>query len=120
MRDDRDLSPDRPKPGQPGSPGLSSDADRRADEEHYHDLQRARQTRVAKVLVALFLIGVLVAFIVANSQSVVVHFVFVTRRPALIWVMFACAVMGGIIGYLIGRPGKQVRLHRRKDEPKKD
>jgi uncharacterized integral membrane protein len=117
MRDDRDLSSDRP---QQSAGGIPSDADSRADQEHYRALQRERQTRVAKVLVALFLVGVLVAFIVANSQSVVVHFVFVTRKPALIWVMFACAVLGGIIGYLIGRPGKQVRLHRPKEEPKKD
>jgi uncharacterized integral membrane protein len=74
---------------------------------------------VAKVLVTLFILGVLIAFIVANSQSVVVHFVFVTRKPALIWVMFACAVLGGIVGYLIGRPGKQVRFHRQKEEQKK-
>jgi uncharacterized integral membrane protein len=90
------------------------------NEDYDHELRRERQTRVAKVLVALFLLGVLVAFIVANSQSVVVHFVFVTRRPALIWVMFTCAVLGGIIGYLIGRPGKQVRLRRQKEQPKKD
>jgi uncharacterized integral membrane protein len=117
LRDDRDLSPDRPHSGQPLSP---SDAEHRADQEHQRALTRDRQTRVAKVLVLLFVLGVLVAFIVANSQSVVVHFVFVTRRPALIWVMFACAVLGGIIGYLIGRPGKQVRFHRKKEEPHKD
>jgi hypothetical protein len=29
-------------------------------------------------------------------------------------------VLGGIIGYLIGRPGRQVRLHRQTQEPKKD
>ena len=58
---------------------------------------------------ALLLVGILIAFIVANSQSVVVHFVFFTRRPALIWVMFACAVLGGIVGYLIGKPGRQLR-----------
>jgi uncharacterized integral membrane protein len=115
MRDDRDLSPNRP---QPGIPGVPADADHKADQEHYRDLQRARQARVAKVLVILFLAGVLIAFIVANSQSVVVHFVFVTRRPALIWVMFFCALVGGIVGYLIGRPGKQVRLHRQKDASK--
>jgi uncharacterized integral membrane protein len=117
MRDDRDLSPDR---SQPDPTGVPSGAGRKADQEHYRELQRQRQTRVAKVLVALFLAGVLVAFIVANSQSVIVHFVFVTRRPALIWVMFTCAVLGGVIGYLIGRPGKHVRLHSRREEPKKD
>jgi uncharacterized integral membrane protein len=116
MRDDHDLSSGRP---QPAGPGIPSDADRRADQEHYRDLQRERQARVAKVLVTLFLAGVLIAFIVANSQSVIVHFVFVTRKPALIWVMFACAVLGGIVGYLIGRPGKQVRFHRKKEEPRK-
>jgi uncharacterized integral membrane protein len=117
MRDDRDLSPDRSRPSPPPAPG--TDAERRADAEHYRQLQRERQTRVAKTAVALFLAGVLIAFIVSNSQSVIVHFVFVTRRPALIWVMFACAVLGGIIGYLVGRPGRQVRLHRKKEEPTK-
>jgi uncharacterized integral membrane protein len=109
VRDDRDLTPGAAPHLPPGD-----------DRDPYRDLQRERQGRVVKVVVALFLLGVLIAFIVANSQSVVVHFVFVTRRPALIWVMFTCAILGGIIGYLIGRPGKQVRLHRRKDEPKKD
>ena len=65
MRDDRDLSSDRPQPDEDGIP---SESDRKADQEHYRDLQRERQTRVAKVLLALFLVGVLVAFIVANSQ----------------------------------------------------
>jgi uncharacterized integral membrane protein len=59
----------------------------------------------------------LIAFIVANGDSVPVKFVFFTRRPPLIWVMFACAVLGGILGYMVGRPGKQVRLHRKKDQP---
>ena len=40
------------------------------------------------------------------------------RHPRLIWVMFSCAVAGGILGYLIGRPGRQVRFHRKKDEEK--
>jgi uncharacterized integral membrane protein len=115
MRDDRDLS----GPGQPTPPGMPEDADRRADQDHLHQLQRERQTRVAKVVVVLFILAVLIAFIVANSQSVIVHFVFFTRRPGLIWVMFACAVLGGLVGYLIGRPGRQFRFHRPKEEPKK-
>jgi uncharacterized integral membrane protein len=91
------------------------ETDRQADQEHLRELQRARQARVAKVLVTLAIVVILVIFIISNSQPVQVDFVFVTRHPRLIWVMFACAVLGGIVGYLIGRPGKQVRLNRRRE-----
>jgi uncharacterized integral membrane protein len=97
-------------PGQPGAAGHEPDIDSRA-------LQKERQARVVKVLIALGLAVILIIFIVSNSKPVDVDFVFVTRHPRLIWVMFACSVIGGIIGYLIGKPGKQVRLHRKKDEP---
>jgi len=99
------------------SSGQPSD-EQKADSEHSHQLQRERQARVAKVVVALFILGVLIAFIVANGQAVKVNFVFVTRHPPLIWVMFSCSVLGGILGYLVGRPGKQVRFHRKKEEPR--
>ena len=92
----------------------------KADEEHLKALQRARQARVAKVLVALVLVVLLVVFIIQNSQRVPVDFVFVTRMARLIWVMLACAVVGGVVGYLIGRPGKQFPLHKRSDEHKKE
>jgi uncharacterized integral membrane protein len=109
--------PDVPAEKREGTPVPGqTDADRKADEAHLRDLQRARQARVAKVLVALAIVVILIIFIVSNSQPVPVDFVFVTRRPRLIWVMFACAVLGGLVGYLIGRPGKQVRLHRKREE----
>jgi len=110
-RDDSDV-PDGTTPGVPASPA----GDRGADQAHLRQLQRERQTRVAKVIVALVIVGILIAFIVSNSQSVKVRFVFFTSHPALIWVMFACAVLGGIVGYLIGRPGRQVQMHRGKDQ----
>jgi uncharacterized integral membrane protein len=93
-----------------------TDAERKADQEHLRDLQRARQARVVKVLVAVAIVIILIVFIVSNSQPVPVDFVFVTRRPRLIWVMIACVILGGLVGYLIGRPGKQIRLHRRREE----
>jgi uncharacterized integral membrane protein len=102
----------------PGPPGQAMSEERKGDLEHSRQLQRERQARVAKAVVGLFILGVLIAFIVANGHSVRVNFVFVTRQPPLIWVMFACAVLGGILGYLVGRPGKQVRFHRKKDEQK--
>jgi uncharacterized integral membrane protein len=68
---------------------------------------------VAKVLAALVVVILFVTFVIANSQGVEVDFVFVTRRPPLIWVMLACTVLGGIAGYVIGRPGKELRRLRR-------
>jgi len=110
MRNDPDV-PSRPTPPS-GGPTTSP------EQAQLQALQRARQARVVKVAVALAILGILIAFIAANSQSVMVRFVFFTRRPALIWVMFACAVLGGIVGYLIGRPGRQVRLRRRPEPPR--
>jgi len=103
----------------------SAAEERRADEEHLRALARARRARVAKVAVALAIVVILVVFVIANAKPVPVSFVFVTRHPELIWVMIACAVLGGIVGYLIGRPGRQVRFHRgdpgrRTDEPRRD
>jgi uncharacterized integral membrane protein len=99
-----------------GPSGQPDSEERKADLEHSRQLQRERQARVAKAVVGLFILGVLIAFIVANGHSVKVNFVFVTRQPPLIWVMFSCSVLGGLLGYLVGRPGKQVRFHRKKDE----
>jgi uncharacterized integral membrane protein len=89
------------------------------DAEHHKAIQRARQRRLIKLLVALFIAVVLSVFIVTNSDRVPVDFVFFTRKSRLIWVMLACAVLGGILGYLVGRPGKQIRFHRREESEKK-
>jgi uncharacterized integral membrane protein len=89
--------------------------ERRADREHLRGLQRARWARVAKALVALAIVAILVIFIIANSQTVEVDFVVATRRIRLIWVMFICAVLGGILGYLVGSPGMRAQLHRRRE-----
>jgi len=86
------------------------------DRDQLHELQRARQRRVAKLLVALFISVVLMVFIIKNSERVPIHYVFFTANNRLIWVMLACAILGGLVGYLIGRPGKQVRFRHRQDE----
>jgi uncharacterized integral membrane protein len=108
--------PDVPSDDGEEKPPAQTDAEGKADEEHLRDLQRARQARVAKVIAALAIAVILIIFIVSNSQPVKVNFVFFTRRPGLIWIMFTCAVLGGILGYLIGRPGRQVRLHRKRED----
>ena len=84
--------------------------------EQERRLQRARQARVAKLLVALFIAIILIVFIVQNSTPTRIDYVFFHRETRLIWIMLTCAVLGGIVGYLVGRPGKQVHLRRKKGE----
>ena len=110
--------PDVPSEGSdPTGNNGEPEEEHRADLEHLRALQRTRRARAAKALVALAIILILVIFIIANSQAVDVDFVVVTRRIRLIWVMFVCAVLGGILGYLVGSPGMRAQLHRKR-EPK--
>jgi uncharacterized integral membrane protein len=108
---------------EPDIPPLESDAtgsngateeEHLADQEHLRGLQRARRARLAKALVALAIVAILVTFIITNSQTVELDFVVATRRIRLIWVMFICAVLGGILGYLVGSPGMRAQLHRKR------
>jgi uncharacterized integral membrane protein len=112
-REGDDMSVRSPGPGRP------DDAARKANAEQLRELQKQRQSRVVKAVVAIAIAVILILFIVQNSQHVPVDFVFFTRHPRLIWIMFTCSILGGIIGFLLGRPGKQVRLRRGKDEPPK-
>jgi uncharacterized integral membrane protein len=98
MRRDDDM----PDPGRASSDAgadgpLSSD-----------DADRARRDRLVKVLIGVLLIVLLVVFVSTNLDRTQVQFVFFSANVALIWVMLGCALIGGIIGFLIGRPGKQI------------
>jgi uncharacterized integral membrane protein len=111
--------PDSPKPpsdepagGQASPPQADDPAVARARDDQERHIRRARQGRVTKVLIALIVLVILITFILVNSQGVEVDFVFFTRRPPLIWIMLGCAVLGGIVGYIIGRPGKELRRFR--------
>jgi uncharacterized integral membrane protein len=86
------------------------------DHERMRQLQHHRQTRAAKTVVLLGLLTILILFIVWNAHEVPVSFVFVTRRVGLIWVMLVCAILGGIVGFVVGRPGRAFRFGRGKDE----
>jgi uncharacterized integral membrane protein len=78
-------------------------------------LQRARQARLGKLTVVIVILIGLIVFILQNSQPVQVELLFTTIHPRLIWVLLACAtiggILGGIVGYLIARPSRKVRLH---------
>jgi uncharacterized integral membrane protein len=123
MRRDDDLPAGEPvprigadRPGETGPIEADTAHHDRLREQQMAALRRERQARVAKVLAILVIVVLLIVFILSNSQPVPVDFVFVTRNPRLIWVMFACTVFGGIVGFLIGKPGRQFGRRR---EPKK-
>lgn len=106
------------RPENPDRPDVAQSI--RDDQTRQKETDRERRARLTKVLVGLGIAIVLLIFITSNSQGVKVNFVFFTRHPGLIWVMFACAVLGGALGYLIGKPGKQLTLRRpKKDDTKK-
>ena len=100
---------------EPEDPRLADDQDR------IRQLSRHRQTRAAKTIVLLGVLTILILFIVWNAHSVQVNFVFVDADVGLIWVMLACAILGGIVGFIVGRPGRAFRFGRDDDpdEPSK-
>jgi putative membrane protein len=95
--------------GDPMDPAAAGAAD--IDREHLDQLRKARQRRLAKVIVIVGLLVILAVFVIRNSHPVVIHYVFFSRNTRLIWIMLACAIIGFVVGYLVGRPGKQVRFH---------
>ena len=91
-----------------------------ADRQHLRRIQRQRQARVVKAVVALAIIVLLVVFVIRNSDPQPIDFVFKTGRFRLIYVLIVTALLGGIAGYLLGRPSKGTRLHEKKEgEPRK-
>jgi uncharacterized integral membrane protein len=59
--------------------------------------------RIAAWIIVALLAAWLVAFIVSNSESVKISFVFGDVTLSLIWVMILCAVLGAILGTAIPR-----------------
>ena len=94
------------------------DARARDDRERLQQLQRHRQARAAKGIVLVAVLTILLLFIVWNAHTVDVSFVFGTAHVGLIWVMLVCAVLGGIVGFIVGRPGRTFRF--RRDEEDED
>jgi uncharacterized integral membrane protein len=49
---------------------------------------------IARIVAALIIVGLLIAFVVENSEQVNVHFVFFSHRVSLIWALVIAAVLG--------------------------
>jgi uncharacterized integral membrane protein len=67
------------------------------------DLDERQVRRIALVGVLVLALILLIIFIVQNSDSVGVSFVFFSARISLIWVIFLSAVAGAVIALVVGR-----------------
>jgi uncharacterized integral membrane protein len=85
----QERDPDRAQPAQPVAP------------------KGRDRTTVVKVIVALVLVILFIIFVAQNAQPVTVNLVFGDTRVPLIWVFVACALIGAIVAFLLGRSGRR-------------
>jgi uncharacterized integral membrane protein len=86
------------------------------DHEELDEVLRRRRRRAIRGLLFMGLVGLVVAFVVQNSQLVTVHFWFFTHKARLIWVVLACLAAGTVLGYAVGIPERRARRRQRKAE----
>jgi len=86
-------------------------------------LEARQRDRLVRVLWLILIAIVFIAFVLQNAQPVDVHFLPFSANIRLIWVIFGCALLGGVAGFLIGRPDRNLQSlfpHRaRRDSPEK-
>ena len=73
------------------------------------NLEAQRAERLVKVAQLTLIAIVFITFVLQNANGVNVHFLVFSLNIRLIWVIFGCGVLGGVAGYLIGRPDKSLR-----------
>ena len=72
-------------------------------------LEAKRTERLVKVGQLTLIAIVFITFVLQNADPVNVHFLVFSLNIRLIWVIFGTALLGGVAGYLIGRPEKNLR-----------
>ena len=75
--------------------------------QQHEQAHQERRTMAIRLVVGLVLLALFLLFIASNSHTVLVSFVFVDTRVQLIWVFLACALIGALVAYLLGRTGRR-------------
>lgn len=73
------------------------------------NLEAERAERLMKVGQLTLIAIVFITFVLQNSEGVNVTFLLFSLNIRLIWVIVGCGLLGGLAGYLIGRPDKSFR-----------
>ncbi|HEV7687879.1 MAG TPA: LapA family protein [Acidimicrobiia bacterium] len=72
-------------------------------------MEQRQRDRLVKVAQLTAIAIIFITFVLQNAQGVNVHLLLFSVNIRLIWVIFGCALLGGVAGYLIGRPDKSLR-----------
>jgi uncharacterized integral membrane protein len=72
-------------------------------------MEQRQRDRLVKAAQLTAIAIVFITFVLQNAQGVNVHLLLFSINIRLIWVIFGCALLGGVAGYLIGRPDKSLR-----------
>ena len=72
-------------------------------------LEAKRTERLVKAVQLTLIAIVFITFVLQNAEPVDVNLLVFSLNIRLIWVIFGCGVLGGVAGYLIGRPDKSLR-----------
>ena len=84
------------------------------------NLEADRRERLTKVLQLTMIAIVFMVFVLQNAEAVPVELIFVSLEIRLIWVIVGCGLLGGVAGYVIGRPEKNLKaLMPQKDDEAK-
>ena len=75
------------------------------------------RAQVVRLVATVVLAGIVLSFFIQNSQTVTVKFWFIDRHPPLIFIVIACFLIGGVVGYVAGfrRRGRRERRRRHGD-----
>ena len=117
----KDETPRRDPPREDrgsGEPGRPRDSDRPAEVEKTRPKEekpsaweagerKRRRELVIRLVLGLVLLTLFVIFVSLNSDEVPVHFIFTETRTPLAWVFLVCALVGGLVAYLLGRQGRR-------------
>lgn len=73
------------------------------------NLEAQRAERLVRIVELTVIAVIFAVFVLQNADPVDVNFLVFSLNIRLIWVIFGCAALGGVAGYLVGRPEKSLR-----------
>lgn len=100
------------------APGATAPrGERRADRDHLRRIAQDRHVRLAKVVGGAVLVLAIIVFVLENSRPVELSFLSWTFSLRLVWLVVVSLALGAIIGYVVGRPAKDLELHDHSGSP---